>query len=240
MARPLRLEFSGAVYHVTARGDRCEAIFLDDQDRQRFLGLLGREIGQQNWLLYAYCLMGNHYHLLLETPEANLTRGMRCLNGVYTQGFNRRYGLSGHVLQRRYKAILVDRDAYLLELSRYVVLNPVRAGLVTEVLLWPWSSYSATAGGELPGVAGCECGFGAVWPRHGRCAGSLPGICCTGNRTASTLEESGGTDIPGERNVSEAHARDGGVPFIRECSARAALTGSSFARRHSPNGSDGP
>jgi putative transposase len=101
MARPLRLEFSGAVYHVTARGDRREAIFLDDQDRQRFLGLLGREIGQQNWLLYAYCLMSNHYHLLLETPEANLARGMRRLNGVYTQGFNRRYGLSGHVLQGR-------------------------------------------------------------------------------------------------------------------------------------------
>jgi putative transposase len=137
MARPLRLEFSGAVYHVTARGDRREAIFLDDQDRQRFLGLLGREIGQQNWLLYAYCLMGNHYHLLLETPEANLARGMRRLNGVYTQGFNRRYGLSGHVLQGRYKAILVDRDAYLLELSRYVVLNPVRAGLIAKVLLWP-------------------------------------------------------------------------------------------------------
>jgi putative transposase len=135
MARPLRLEFSGAVYHVTARGDRREAIFLDDQDRQRFLGLLGREIGQQNWLLYAYCLMSNHYHLLLETPEANLARGMRRLNGVYTQGFNRRYGLSGHVLQGRYKAILVDRDAYLLELSRYVVLNPVRAGLVAEVVL---------------------------------------------------------------------------------------------------------
>jgi putative transposase len=103
---------------MTARGGWREAIFLDDQDRQRFLGLLGREVGQQNWLLYAYCLMGNHYHLLLEMPKANLARGMRRLNGVYTQGFTRRYGLSGPVLQGRSKAILVDRDAYLLELSR--------------------------------------------------------------------------------------------------------------------------
>ena len=146
MARPLRLEFSGAVYHVTARGDRRGDIFRDDHDRTRFLALLGREVDQQHWLLYAYCLMGNHYHLLLETPEANLSRGMRRLNGVYTQAFNRRHGLSGHVLQGRYKAILVDRDAYLLELCRYVVLNPVRAGIVREVSLWPWSSFRATAG----------------------------------------------------------------------------------------------
>ncbi|WP_139558803.1 transposase [Methylotetracoccus oryzae] len=146
MARPLRLEFPGAVYHVTARGDRREDIFLDDPDRQRFLELLGREVEQQQWVLYAYCLMGNHYHLLLETPEANLSHGMRRLNGVYTQAFNRRRGWSGHVLQGRYKAILVDRDAYLLELCRYVVLNPVRAGIVSEASRWPWSSYRATAG----------------------------------------------------------------------------------------------
>ncbi len=146
MARPLRLEFSGAVYHVTARGDRREDIFVDDHDRQRFLELLGREVDQQHWSLYAYCLMGNHYHLLLETPEANLSRGMRRLNGVYTQAFNRRHGLSGHVLQGRYKAILVERDAYLVELCRYVVLNPVRAGMVSESSRWPWSSYRGTAG----------------------------------------------------------------------------------------------
>jgi len=97
------------VYHVTARGDWGEYIFVDDSGRQRLLELLGREVEQQQWLLYAYCLMGSHCHVLLETPEANLSRAMRRLNGVYTQAFNRRHGLSGHVLQGRYKAILVDR-----------------------------------------------------------------------------------------------------------------------------------
>ncbi|MEJ5211239.1 MAG: transposase [Burkholderiales bacterium] len=146
MTRPLRLEFPGAVYHITARGDGREEIFLDDADRQRFLDLLAREVQQQRWRLYAYCLMGNHYHLLLETPEANLVAGMRRLNGVYTQAFNRRHGRVGHVLQGRYKSILVDRDSYLLELCRYVVLNPVRAGLVKRPEDWAWSSYRATVG----------------------------------------------------------------------------------------------
>ncbi len=146
MARPLRLEFPGAVYHVTARGDRQEPIFEDSDDRVAFLELLAKEVGQQGWLLYAFCLMGNHYHLLLETPEPNLVRGMRRLNGVYTQAFNRRHDRAGHVLQGRYKAILVDRDSYLLELCRYVVLNPVRAQMVSGVGEWPWSSYLATAG----------------------------------------------------------------------------------------------
>jgi REP element-mobilizing transposase RayT len=146
MARPLRLEFPGAVYHVTARGDRQEPIFDDDDDRLAFLELLAREVGQQGWLLYAFCLMGNHYHLLLETPEPNLVRGVRRLNGVYTQAFNRRHGRVGHVLQGRYKAILVHKDSYLLELCRYVVLNPVRAGMAASAGQWAWSSYLATAG----------------------------------------------------------------------------------------------
>ena len=146
MTRPLRLEFPGAVYHITARGDAQEDIFLDDSDRTSFLDLLAREVRQQRWQLYAYCLMDNHYHLLLETPEPNLVAGMRRLNGVYTQAFNRRHGRVGHVLQGRYKSILVDRDAYLLELCRYVVLNPVRAGMVKRAGDWPWSSYRATMG----------------------------------------------------------------------------------------------
>ena len=108
MARPLRLEFAGACYHITARGDRQEPIFEDDTDYFTFIDLLAKEVVQQGWLLYAFCLMGNHYHLLVETPEANLVKGMRRLNGVYTQAFNRRYGRVGHVLQGRYKSILVD------------------------------------------------------------------------------------------------------------------------------------
>ncbi len=146
MARPLRIEYPGALYHVTSRGDRRDWIYLDDEDRQGFLGLLGEVVETFNWAVHAYCLMGNHYHLLVETPEANLGRGMRQLNGVYTQRFNRRHARVGHVFQGRYKAILVEKDAYLLELARYIVLNPVRAGLTEEAGEWPWSSYRATAG----------------------------------------------------------------------------------------------
>ncbi|AKJ95660.1 toxin RelE [Thioalkalivibrio versutus] len=144
MARPLRLEYPGAVYHVTARGDRRGWIVLDDVDRRTFLERLGRAVERYNWTLYAYCLMGNHYHLLVETPDANLSRGMQWLNGVYTQNFNRRHGRVGHVFQGRYKAILVEREAYLLELCRYIDLNPVRAHLVLDAEEWQWSSYRAT------------------------------------------------------------------------------------------------
>ena len=146
MTRQLRLEYQGALYHVTARGNEQREIFLDDTDRATFLGLLGKEIQQQGWLCYAYCLMGNHYHLLLETPEPNLSRGMRRLNGVYTQKFNWRHQRHGHLFQGRYKSILVERERYLLELCRYVVLNPVRAGMVAVESDWRWSSYRATAG----------------------------------------------------------------------------------------------
>jgi REP element-mobilizing transposase RayT len=139
------LEFAGAFYHVTARGDRQEPIFLADSDRRTFLDLLNKEVTQQGWRCYAYCLMKNHYHLLLETPEPNLVRGMRRLNGVYTQAFNRRRKQSGHVFQGRYKAILVDKDHYLLELCRYIVLNPIRAKMVKKPEEYNWSSYRATA-----------------------------------------------------------------------------------------------
>jgi putative transposase len=148
MARPLRLEFPGALYHLTARGNAGGEIFADDADRACFLDLLGKEIAQQRWRCYAYCLMGNHYHLLIETPEPNLVTGMRRLNGVYTQGFNRRHGRAGHVFQGRYKSILVDKDSYALELTRYIALNPVRARLAKQAGDWRWSSYRATAGQE--------------------------------------------------------------------------------------------
>ena len=146
MARPLRLEFAGALYHLTSRGDRRENIYEDDADRADFLSVLGEVCAQYNWVCHAYCLMSNHYHLLVETPDGNLSKGMRQLNGVYTQHFNRRHGRVGHVFQGRYKAILVDKNAYLLELARYIVLNPVRAQMVRSAREWPWSSYRATAG----------------------------------------------------------------------------------------------
>lgn len=118
MARPLRLEFPGALYHVTARGNARQAIFLDDDDRHRFLEILGRVASRFHLLLHAYCLMDNHFHLVVETPDANLSTAMRQLNGVYTQAFNRHHERVGHVLQGRFKAIIVDRESYLLELCR--------------------------------------------------------------------------------------------------------------------------
>ncbi|RKZ27132.1 addiction module toxin RelE [bacterium] len=146
MTRPLRIEYPGAVYHITTRGNAYQDIFLDDADRERFLEILGQTIERFNWLCHAYCLMTNHYHLLIETVDPTLSRGMRQLNGVYTQAFNRRHERVGHVFQGRYKAILVEKEAYLLELARYIVLNPVRAKMVKSPKGWEWSSYRATAG----------------------------------------------------------------------------------------------
>ncbi len=150
MARPLRIEFPGAVYHVTARGDRREPIFVDDDDRRSFLRVTAQALSRFDGQIFAYCLMGNHYHFVLHTRQANLSLLMRHINGVYTQVFNRRHGNVGHLFQGRFKAILVDRDAYLFEVCRYVELNPVRAKLVRKVQAWPWSSYRAHAGSEEP------------------------------------------------------------------------------------------
>lgn len=146
MSRPLRIEYPGALYHLTARGNDRDDIFSDEDDRYCFLRLLGQEIAQQGWICYAYCLMDNHYHLLIETPEGNLVCGMRRLNGRYTQAFNRRQAHVGHVFQGRYKSILVEKEAYLLELSRYVTLNPVRAGMVETPEAYAWSSYRSAVG----------------------------------------------------------------------------------------------
>jgi len=146
MSRPLRLAFPGAIYHVTSRGNAQAAIYFDDDDRQMFLALLGRCVEKFNWICHAFCLMDNHYHLLIETPDANLQEGMRQLNGVYTQYINRRHQRVGHLFQGRYKAILVDKDGYLLELCRYIVLNPVRAHMVSQPSEYTWSSYAATCG----------------------------------------------------------------------------------------------
>jgi REP element-mobilizing transposase RayT len=148
MSRPLRLDHAGALWHVTARGNERREIFVDDGDRREFLRLLGRTVDLFGWRLHAWVLMGNHYHLLAGTPEATLSRGMRQLNGDYAQCFNRRHGRDGHVFQGRFKAILVQRETHLLEISRYVVRNPVRAGLVASPGDWAWSSYRATAGLE--------------------------------------------------------------------------------------------
>ena len=146
MARPLRIEYSGAVYHITSRGNQRSKIFEDDRDREAYLEILSEVIKRYSWLCYAYCLMDNHYHLFIETPGGDLSRGMRQLNGLYTQRYNTIHRSTGHVFQGRFKSILVEKESYFLELCRYIVLNPVRAGMVKTPKKWQWSSYQATAG----------------------------------------------------------------------------------------------
>ena len=150
MARPIRIEYDGAVYHVTSRGNARKRIYKDEVDRLKFLDILAEVNRKYNWLCHAYCLMDNHYHLIIETPDGNLSKGMRQLNGVNTQSFNRRHRRVGHIFQGRYKAILVEKESHLLEACRYVVLNPVRAKTVQEPGNWRWSSYNGTAGKTRP------------------------------------------------------------------------------------------
>jgi REP element-mobilizing transposase RayT len=148
MPRALRVEFPGALYHVASRGNNRARIFWTQLDRERFVQGLAETVARDGFEVYAYCLLGNHYHALVATPLGNLARGMQRLNSAYAQHVNKHHGRSGHVFQGRYHARLIERDAHLLELSRYVVLNPVRAGLVTSPEAWRWSSYRATAGIE--------------------------------------------------------------------------------------------
>lgn len=158
MTRPLRIEFADALYHVTSRGNAQQDIYLDDEDRELFMLVLGECCELFNWSVHSWCQMTNHYHLLIETPDANLSKGMRYVNGVYTQKFNRKHSRVGHVFQGRYKAILVDKNEYLQELSRYIVLNPVRAGMVEGAENWDWSSYGVTVG-----MNNCPSWFDREW-----------------------------------------------------------------------------
>ncbi len=146
MARPLRITFPGAFYHVTSRGNEQKAIFKSKRDREKFLEYLQSATEHYNSLIHTFCLMGNHYHLLLETPSANLPQIMRHINGAYTAYFNAKRARRGHLFQGRYKAILVDKDSYAKALSRYIHLNPVRAGMVKTPGAYPWSSYNAYIG----------------------------------------------------------------------------------------------
>ena len=146
MARALRIQFPHAVYHVISRGNARQTVFLDDDDFRCFQRVLRHVVNRLNWRIWTYCLMPNHYHLLVQTPEPNLARGMRDVNGLYSQLFNKQHTRVGHLFQGRYKAVLVDSHSYLLELARYIALNPVRAKLCEVPESWRWSSFSAALG----------------------------------------------------------------------------------------------
>lgn len=148
MPRPPRIQFPGAIYNLGARGVRRTKIYGDDRHYQRFENILAAVVRQFGWLCHTHCLMPNHYHLLIETPQPNLSRGMQLLNGTYGQWFNREQGSCGHVFERRFYSRLVESNYHLLELARYVVLNPVRAGLCEHPRGWRWSSYHALIGEE--------------------------------------------------------------------------------------------
>lgn len=156
MTRPLRLQFPGALYHITSRGNRRSLIYRDDTDRIAWLDVLALVCQRHHCFVHSFCLMSNHFHLMLETVEANLGQAMRQLNGEYSQYFNRRHRTVGHLFQGRYKAILVQKESYLLELSRYIVLNPLRANMVASPDEWLWSSYRYYMG-DLPAPRWLEC-----------------------------------------------------------------------------------
>lgn len=150
MGRPLRIEFPGAFYHVTSRGNGQKDIFKSEADREKFLAYLGSAAERYGAVFHAWCLMTNHYHLMIETPEGNLSRIMKHINNSYTNYFNIKRKRAGHLLQGRYKAILIEADAYAAELSRYIHLNPVRAKMVPSPEEYKWSSYRFYAEGNGP------------------------------------------------------------------------------------------
>ncbi|MGH3010344.1 MAG: REP-associated tyrosine transposase [Gaiellaceae bacterium] len=146
MPRSPRSLEPNALSHVTSRGNRGEPIFTDSADFARFLAILEQATVRFRWRCLAYCLMTNHYHLIVQTPEPNISQAMHRLNGGYARWFNRRHGYRGHLFQRRFHAAAIESDWHMLEACRYVVLNPVRAGLARRPAEWEWSSYRATVG----------------------------------------------------------------------------------------------
>ena len=189
MARPVRIEYPGAVYHVICRGNNRQVVFRDDHDRTRYLEKLSLYCEEKEVELLAYCLLANHVHLVLETPKGNLSKMMQPFQTSYTVYFNKRHRRSGHVFEQRYKAFLVDKDNYLLAVSRYIHLNPVGAGIVQRPGEYRWSSYGAYGKGKETGAVKCQ----RVWeyfsgPRRRQVAGYrefVEGELSTGRKLAA-------------------------------------------------------
>jgi putative transposase len=203
MARPLRLEFPGAISSDQPR-QRRQKVSLSDADRELFLSILSRVVSRYGWLCHAYCVMANRYHLLIETPKANLSIGMRQLNGIYTQSFNRRHNRVGHLFQGRFKAIRVERESHLLELCRYIVLNPLRVKGSGRAQTWKWSSYRNGWTGASAGVSEHGLDTHPIRQETDTSAEAVPGIVSDG--FANRLWE----DLKGQiylgRGLSEKHA----------------------------------
>lgn len=203
MARPLRLCVPGGLYHVIARGNARERIYRAEADYQLFLEILEQTTDRYGLCCHDYCLMGNHYHLVVETPRANLPLAMRQLNGLYARRFNLRHGRCGHVFQARYRSILVEKETYLLSLCRYVDLNPVRAGICAHPGEYRWSGYRALAGLDAA-------------PSFLSTAGILAHFAAPGGRAqaryrayvAASLDDALGERVRGERLGNEAHLRE--------------------------------
>jgi putative transposase len=146
MARALRVNAAGVTYHVVARGNAKQPIYLDDSDRRSFLGILRDAVSAFEWRCLTYCLMPNHYHLVALTLQPNLSQGMKRINGLYAQRFNRRHDRCGHLFQGRFGAAVIESDGHMLEVLRYVALNPVRAGLARKAEEWPWNGHREVIG----------------------------------------------------------------------------------------------
>lgn len=166
MARPLRIEFPDACYFLTSRGNSGQPVFLNSDDGKLWIDIFESVCRRFQWICHAYCLMGNHYHLVIETPKPNLSAGMRQLNGVYTQSFNRKNNRSGHLFMGRFHSVVFQKDKYLKPLVAYALRNPVRKGFIKNPMQWKWSSCRASAGKEV-------CPFvdtGTVAENFGDCA----------------------------------------------------------------------
>lgn len=236
MARPLRIEYPGAFYHVTSRGNERKDIFRSQRDREKFLEYLGSATARYGARIHVYCLMSNHYHLLLETPLGNLSRIMSHVNGAYTTYFNIKRNRSGHLVQGRYKAILVEKEEYAEELSRYIHLNPVRVGMVEAPARYSWSSYAAYAGlADSPGWLERDfilAHFGSEEKKaQCRYREFVEGMC--GKEYPDPLKEVVGSTLLGTQGFVEwvkeeflkGRAADRGLPALRHFSERPTVEG---------------